>query len=119
MEQSLAHVPLLLSGDLDDSSPAVVAQDIGQSTATSSPFFLSEAYGPVPDKPVKKIQALEFVDMADLLPDNLEQQRLEEKNTSKEDGYARRRTRDVAQLLTRVQCFTTYVAIVGETSGKI
>ena len=42
------------------------------------PFFFSEASAPVPAKLVKKIQALEFVDMADLLPDNIEMRRQEE-----------------------------------------
>ena len=39
------------------------------------PFLLSKGLAPVPLKLVEKIQKLEFVDMAELLRDNLEVQR--------------------------------------------
>ena len=54
------------------------------------------------------MQALEFIDMGDLLPDNLELKRREETDPAKDNGLAnRRRTREVTRLLTWVQCFTT------------
>ena len=68
-KHSIGHVPLLSS---EGPLPADTSHDTGQSVAALSPFFLSEAFGPIPEKLVKKLQALEFIDMGDLLPDNLE-----------------------------------------------
>ena len=108
-EHSIGHVPLLSS---EGPLPADTPRDTGQSVAALAPFFLSEAFGPIPEKLVKK-QALEFIDMGDLLPDNLELKRREETDPAKDNGLAnRKRTREVTQQLTWVQCFTTYVAIV-------
>ena len=45
------------------------------STTLQQPFLLSNGLAPVPPKLVAKIQKLEFVDMAELLRDNLEMQR--------------------------------------------
>ena len=42
---------------------------------TQPPFLLGDGLAPAPAKLVEKIQRLEFVDMADLLRDNLEVKR--------------------------------------------
>ena len=110
-QQAIAHVPLMRAGNqavpLTDNFP----QEAGE--AVAAPFFLSQAFGPVPEKLVKRIQALDFIDMADLLPDNLELKRRGDNSTDKEaSNTGKRRPREVSQLLTWVQCFITYVAIV-------
>ena len=87
--------------------------EVTASGSQTGPFFLSEAFAPVPAKLVKRIQALEFVDMADLLPDNIEMRRREEGSSLGEAMMAvGRRARQVTHLPTWVQCFTTYIAIV-------
>ena len=53
--------------------------------------------------------------MADLLPDNIEMRRQEEGSSLREAVMAvGRRARQVAQLPTWVQCFTTYIVIVAQ-----
>ena len=52
--------------------------EVATSRSQTGLFFFSEAFAPVPVKLVKKIQALEFVDMANLLPDNIKMRRREE-----------------------------------------
>ena len=100
---------------MDVEQPSEGTPEVATSGSQTGPFFLSEAFTPVPAKLVKKIQALEFVDMADLLPDNIEIRRREEGSSLGEAVTAvGRRARQVAQLSTWVQCFTTYIAIVAE-----
>ena len=80
---------------------------------TSLPFILSEGLAPVPAKLVSRILKDEFVDMADLLRDNLEARRrgdLPEATSSSTEP--KRSRREVPDLLSWVQCFGTYVAIV-------
>ena len=61
------------------------------------------------------VKRLEFVDMADLLQDNKEMRRQEEGTSlGKAVMAVGRRARQVEQLPTWVQCFTTYIAIVEE-----
>ena len=80
-----------------------------------SPFVISEGLLPVPGKLVKKILKGDFVDMAELLRDNLEADRQvpgrEAKNT---DGSTSRLAsrREVPDLLSWVQCFGVYVCVV-------
>ena len=76
-------------------------------------FILSEGLAPVPTKLVAMIHRDEFVDMADLLRDNLEVRRqgdlLEATSSTMEP---KRNRREVLDLLSWVQCFGTYIAIV-------
>ena len=80
----------------------------------SGAFSLGESFPPIPARLVKKIQSGEFVDLSELLPDNMELSR----RMSREPASDRHRTsgnsmmREVKSLLTWVQCFVTYVAVV-------
>ena len=74
-------------------------------------FSLAEHFPPVPPKLVQKIQAGEFVDLAELLPDNMEMVR---RAGIEGQGQSQRQLRRVVNLLTWVQCFSTYAAILGE-----
>ena len=65
-------------------------------------FSLAEHFPPVPPKLVQKIQAGEFVDLAELLPDNMEMVR---RASIEGQGQSQRQLRRVVNLLTWVQCF--------------
>ena len=80
--------------------------------ATNKPFILSEGLPPVPFKLTEKILRGEFVDMAELLRDNLEVQRRASTATQSASLPAPRCRREIPDLLSWVQCFGTYMAIV-------
>ena len=78
------------------------------------PFLLSEGLPPVPAKLVGRIWKGEFIDMAELLRDNLEAQRRggwQDMPSSSASGLSRQR-REVPDLLSWVQCFGVYTAVV-------
>ena len=78
------------------------------------PFLLSEGLPPLPAKLVGRIWKGEFIDMAELLRDNLEAQRRggwQEMPSSSASGLSRQR-REVPDLLSCVQCFGVYTAVV-------
>ena len=76
------------------------------------PFILSEALPVVPAKLVKRILRGEYVDMAELLKDNME---VERRRTvaEAEEGRARINRREVPDMLSWLQCFSLYAAVVG------
>ena len=61
---------------------------------------------PIPSKLVSKIEAGEFVDMAELLPDRLGVAR----NPSRDELKPRRRV--VTTILEWIQCFSRYMAVI-------
>ena len=78
------------------------------------PFLLSEGLPPVPAKLVGRIIKGDFIDMAELLRDNLEAQQRggwQEIPSSTASGLSRQR-RKVPDLLSWVQCFGIYTAVV-------
>ena len=80
-----------------------------------SPFVVSEGLPPVPGKLVKKILKGDFVDMAELLRDNLEaDRRVQGREAKNADGSTSRLAsrREVPDLLSWVQCFGVYVCVV-------
>ena len=80
-------------------------------------FSLEDVFAPIPSKLTQKIQSLEFVDMSELLPDNIELQRRDDGSTRTDthaSGAGRRRSRQITSLLSWVQCFATYTAVVGD-----
>ena len=84
--------------------------------ATAQPFVLSDSLAPVPAKLVAKILRGESVDIAELLRDNLEAQRrgvIQESSTI--SGDINRGRREIPDLLSWVQCFGTYMAVVTST----
>ena len=87
----------------------------------SLPFLLSEGLPTIPYKIVKKITNGEFVDMAELLRDNIEAERrasvVEGQNPPKAAHTARR---EIPDLLSWVQCFGTFIAIMASVyPGKV
>ena len=87
--------------------------EVKASTTPQQPFLLSNGLTPVPPKLVTKIQKLEFVDMAELLRDNLEMQRqvTSQDQSSTPAVPLRNRRREIPDLLSWVSCFG--VAIYG------
>ena len=81
---------------------------IGRGNCNSGPesqataLKVANSIAPIPAKLVKKIQALEFVDMRELLPDNIA---LTERLEALPSGLA---------LVTWVSSFATYIAIIAE-----
>lgn len=73
-----------------------------------SPFILSEALPVVPAKLVRRILRAEYVDMAELLKDNMEAER---RKLAVESG-AHFTRREVPDILSWVQCFNVYMAVV-------
>ena len=77
------------------------------------PLVLSEGLAPVPAKLVDKIIRGDFVDMAELLRDNLEVQR---RGSGQEEvastAQPKKGRREIPDLLSWVQCFGTYMAVV-------
>ena len=76
-----------------------------------SPFVLSEALPVVPAKLVKRILRGEYVDMSELLSDNLEAERRRALSEMGESG-PRVSRREVPDLLSWLKCFILYAAIV-------
>lgn len=83
-----------------------------QAGPTTPPFHLASSFSPIPGKLARKIQALEFVEMRDLLPDNIAlAERLEALPSHRSPSKAPE-TREVGALATWVTAFATYIAIV-------
>ena len=107
---ALEHVLLLDAEQRSQGTPKVAIPG-----SQTGPFFFSEAFAPVPAKLVKNPGVGICRYGTDLLPDNIEMRSLEESTSLGEAVMAvGRRARQVAQLSTWVQCFTTYIAIVAE-----
>ena len=117
-EQHLAGetgVAAMESGDTgrlgQTSRPSTVATSSEEPT---QPFILSEGLAPVPVRLVSKILKGDFVDMAELLRDNLEAQRrgnLQEASAI-DLSQSKRARREIPDLLSWVQCFGTYLAVI-------
>ena len=72
--------------------------------------YVGEALPPVPKKLAEKIQAWEFVEMSELLPE-FWSQRGEDKEMSQKAGTSRCK-RPVTELNAWLQCFAVYVAVL-------
>ena len=100
--------PSAVPGTLAVSSPEPAIINTGNVTA-SRPVVVGEGTPPVPAKFVKQIQFRQFVDFAELLPDNLELlRRLQESSVSGANEAGHRRLRQVSSLGIWVQCFAVY-----------
>ena len=76
----------------------------GKGMESSKPFLLSKDMAPVPAKLVAKIHRSEFVDMAELLRDNLEVHRWEDNHEIPTSGESKRSRREIPDLISGVQC---------------
>ena len=103
-------------GELPGGHPSTSSGATGAAGPQSSgkPFILSEGLPPVPCKLVARILKGEFIDMAELLRDNLEAQR--RASAVAQVGAAAasnaKSRREVPDLMSWVQCFGTYIAVV-------
>ena len=79
------------------------------------PFKLATSFSPIPSKLVHKIQALEFVEMRELLPDNIALGERLEALPNRPQTPKPTETREVSLLPTWVSAFATYVAIVADS----
>ena len=78
------------------------------------PFRLASSLHPIPFKLVQRIQSLEFVEMRELLPDNMALAEKLEALPSRPDQPAKQSVRrEVGSLLTWIS-FATYVAIMSQ-----
>jgi len=108
-------------GELDGPIPRNVEALLGGMPASdkdSKPFVLSEALPVVPPKLVRRIRRGEFVDMAELLKDNMEAERRRaalggEGSTS--HGMERVGRREVPDLLSWLHCYSLFAAVVCES----
>lgn len=133
---SLAHIPLLAGGASSygtlllppsTASPASGTTSTSVTPATAGSLLSSGVFGasskdfslsrsgiPVPAKLVSKIQALKFVDMRELLSDNIRlMDRLDNLPASTLQA-AGNRQREVPNIQSWVCAFCTYIAIVAE-----
>ena len=81
---------------------------------STTPFVLSAGLAPVPPKLVARIQKMEFVDMAELLRDNLElqHQMSSSEQLSQLAPQPRNRRREIPDILSWVSCFGVYMAVL-------
>ena len=85
-DKQSVHAPAV-SQDVDSRDSTEDRGDESGSGSSPGPFFLSEGLPPVPAKLVAKIQRGDYVDMAELLRDNME---MERRQSSDSQGSGRR-----------------------------
>ena len=89
-------------------------QQTGYRAGTITPITMHSLYiggglPPIPQKLIRRIQDGHFINMAELLPDNLEA------TNSTDDDHTtntKRKHQEVTQMMDWIQCFSTYVAVV-------
>ena len=87
-------------------------------------FRLASMFGPVPAKLVKKIQALQYIDMKELLPDNIRLLRHMEPSDPLNAlvpmaPRSRPRLREVNSILSWALCFISYLAVLAESHPSL
>ena len=83
----------------------------------TKPFEMASSLSPIPAKLVKRIQALEFVEMRDLLPDNMALAERLEALPGSRMGQPQKNAEQwgIGLVIMWPSCFATYVAIVSQT----
>ena len=87
-------------------------------SSLATPFVLSEGLPPVPAKLVAKIQKGDYVDMAELLRDNMEYERRQTTSDSSESKSGRASRREVPDLLSWITCFGIYASVICDKSPE-
>ena len=91
--------------------------------ASSLPFLLAKNCCPIPGKLVAKIQALQFVDMRELLPDNIAlSERLATLPQTMQLARAQQHSigqREVSSITSWACAFVTYIAIVAQARPEL
>ena len=106
-----------------------VMAESGERTTTLPPpkmkgFKLGPTFPPILRKLVEKIQSLQFTDMCELLPDNVTLLRY--MNTLDNTGtltnlpaYAHPRLQEVNSILSWINCFTMYIAVLAQKHSHL
>ena len=125
--QALAHIPSFQAeasrredGDVDGQASPPGSLEWWKSVlapppakAPAKPFILASNISPVPPKLVAKIQALEFVSMRDLLPDNIAlAERLEALPRS--SSAQPHPQREIDSITSWASAFLMYIAVINE-----
>ena len=79
---------------------------------TTHSLYIGGGLPPIPQKLICHIQDGHFINMAELLPDNLEA------TNSTDDDHTtntKRKHQEVTQIMDWIQCFSTYIAVVSCT----
>ena len=93
--------------------PVIEGETRAESRKEVRQFVLSEALPVVPARLVKRILKSEFVEMNELLKDNMEVERRRGlEGTSQSQYFQRGNRREVPDLLSWIQCFSLYAAVV-------
>ena len=112
---SYATLPATCSGTTP--TAAHIAPLLSLPTADASlsamDFSLASSFPPIPAKLTAKIKALQFVEMRELLPDNISASE-QHASSSRSPHDLPPRQREVFSILTWVSAFVTYAAIVSE-----
>ena len=90
-------------------SVEAVAPTVTALSSSAEACIVREGTSPIPARLVRLIQAQEYVDFAEILPDNLEFLR---RMQATAEPANRRRLRQITTLPTWVQCFATYAMIL-------
>ena len=77
-------------------------------------FHMASSFAPIPAKLVKRIQNLEYVDLRELLPDNIALSEKRHALTTPATQSVTPEQREITKLVTWVSCFSTYVAIAAQ-----
>ena len=100
------------AGTLATSVASPPATVMSAAPSFSYPFMLASSFPPIPAKLVAKIKSLQFVELKELLPDNIAA--LDQNASLARPHDQLPKQREVSSILTWVSAFTTYTAIVSE-----
>jgi len=89
--------------------------DAGQpQSARGMPFHLASSFAPIPAKLVSRIQSLEYVDLRELLPDNIALSEKLDALPARANQVPNQEQREITKIVTWVSCFASYVAIIAQ-----
>ena len=107
LPQSFDHEPV--------TGPTLPLPAIGISSA----FILGPGRPPIPPKLVTQILANKFIELSELLPENLESPQCESSSFTIEGGaivpitkVSSKRKQEILDILTWVECFTSYITVI-------
>ena len=106
----LNHVPSL---EVNSGIPQCTLQTERRSTRESGPItvLFGAGFPPVPSKLVKKIEAGDFIDMAELRPEGLGMM-----EDSAPGRSTKGKTKMISNILEWIRCFSLYVAILSRSA---
>ena len=110
-------VPSFISTYSSSGGPSVVSS-LPATSSASLPVVVGPGYAPVPFKLVSKITAGLFVDLADLLPDNIRAQEIEPQAFLEGKlvvSGSKKRVIEIADIITWIEAFTIFSMILCHT----